>query len=572
MHSSFGTEQTILVSRRLRLDHDLGGDAPFSDAGIIPNRLSTARLRRAPIAIRTGAKATWPRTCSSPGAAVTSAETASARIPAFGQLGSRERGTGPWPHSRASGRATLASSDEPCVAKANAKCDAVRAIRPIARSVMRAALVGESLLLVLASHVIATIAVQLTSPRPELRRRAGAGAESRTVGGDDPSPAKTGTETAPPGRVRRVCPDGSWPVYQYLDTHLDQELGVVIDAVVDSMPDGLLRVYTPIRPDSVVMLRVAGLMACDGAQDDVALFLHALKWCVAKERSFRPASPTASEQLTVTSADATREWAEAGVDVDEVKLAKVQALLGAEWFYAALSGSAGEWTLGVPADVRRFRGVETIDDYVRIVANEGPPRPAANPLIDTASGPMVVVAGNDAVEVSHAPVAETVLGVDSLHPLVRDACASLFTNLHYREGVLKAALALRDLVREKSGLKESDDSTMMGKALGAKSPLIVVADLDTETGRSVQRGTVHLAQGILARLRNPLTHEDVELEPHEALEMVALISRVVRDVDAGHRAAAESHHVHDGGDVVDSSRPDASVDEGGQLAEPVDAP
>ena len=44
---------------------------------------------------------------------------------------------------------------------------------------------------------------------------------------------------------------------------------------------------------------------------------------------------------------------------------------------------------------------------------------------------------------------------------------------------------------------------------------------------------MYLAQGIVARLRNPLTHEIVELDYGEAVEMLAIISRVARDVDAG---------------------------------------
>jgi hypothetical protein len=64
--------------------------------------------------------------------------------------------------------------------------------------------------------------------------------------------------------------------------------------------------------------------------------------------------------------------------------------------------------------------------------------------------------------------------------------------------------------------------------------------LETETGRNIQRGTVHLAQGIIARLRNPLTHEDLELVPNEALEMVGLISRVARDVESATTSASMS--------------------------------
>jgi uncharacterized protein (TIGR02391 family) len=333
-------------------------------------------------------------------------------------------------------------------------------------------------------------------------------------------------------------PDGSWPVYQHLDSVLDQDHDLAIDDVLADMPRGLLRVYDPVRPDSTVALRVAGLLHCDDAEEAIDLFLLALKWCVAKERSFRPASPTACEQFTLTSADAARDWANDGLNVTEVALAKAYALLGTEWMYASLGGSPTEWSLGVPPDIRRFRGVESIDDYLRIVSEEPAPQAPANPLVSTPAAAALIGPFS-----STDPVALPVLDLGGLHPLVRDACQPLFGTAHYREGVLKATLALRDLVRAMSGLTEPDDSTLMGKALGGKNPRIVVADLTSETGQNIQRGTVHLAQGIIARLRNPLTHENVELAPQEALEMAVLISQVVRDVEGGTKSAVDASPV-----------------------------
>lgn len=54
-----------------------------------------------------------------------------------------------------------------------------------------------------------------------------------------------------------------------------------------------------------------------------------------------------------------------------------------------------------------------------------------------------------------------------------------------------------------------------------------------ETGKNIERSTGHLAQGIVARLRSVLAHEKVELDPVEAMETVALVSRVGRDADVG---------------------------------------
>jgi uncharacterized protein (TIGR02391 family) len=334
--------------------------------------------------------------------------------------------------------------------------------------------------------------------------------------------------------------DGSWPVYQYLDKRLDQKHGLAIDEVLAAMPEGLLGVSQPYRPDTPIALRIGGLVHCEGCEEDLVLFARVVQWLVAKESAFEPRSPTASENLELTSTDLRGDWEKNGVAVDDTMLAKVYAFLALEGMHASMGGSATGWTMTVPRDIRRFRRVRNVYDYIELAAQEERARASAvNPLVE----PTAVVQPQQRVRAVGGqadPEDVPALTLELLHPLVRDACATPFANKHYRHGVLDAAMALRDLVRETSGLADADDSTLMGKAFSQPDPRIVVADLKTETGKNIQRGTMLLAQGIVARLRNPLVHEKVEPDPAEAMEMVALISRVVRDVEAAKRPDEES--------------------------------
>jgi uncharacterized protein (TIGR02391 family) len=326
--------------------------------------------------------------------------------------------------------------------------------------------------------------------------------------------------------------DGSWPIHLYLDTQLDQKHGLVLDEVLATVPEGLLRVYQPVRDDREIMLRVAGMLYCAGADGDVALFVRALRWCVAKRAAFRPKSATEAEQLNVATAEVAQDWAQGGLNVTEEDFDRLRRMFEAEWIGVSVNGMPGKWSWTIPKDMRRFRPVGNVYDYLRLIADDKPEPIRANQLVEP--GPVVVVQPAQQVRVvgGGRDVRDTpTLTIALLHPGIRDACEKLFANEHYRQGVFDATLALRDLVREKSGLGDSDDSTLMGKALGGEHPKIVVADLSTETGRNIQRGTAYLAQGVLARLRNVLAHEKVELDSIEALEMVGLVSRVARDID-----------------------------------------
>jgi uncharacterized protein (TIGR02391 family) len=328
-----------------------------------------------------------------------------------------------------------------------------------------------------------------------------------------------------------------WPVFQHLDIVLDQEHGLEAEPLLMALrEESLVRLYTPVRRESEVALRVAGLAHCEGSEDDLVLFGRALQWTVEKERGFRPSSPSEVEQQIVTSEQAAGDWGEAGFDVSDLALQKAYQLLAGELIYEGQGGDDTSWQIHLSPRIRRFRGVRNYQQYLEAIADDQRSQPAANPIVSSGV-PAVVVDAPQQVAVVEAGMSlskqavEPVLSVDSLHPLVRDAVRPLFAIEHYAQGVEKAVRVLRDVVREKSGLSTDDGDTLMGKALGGKTPPIVVADLETKTGENVQRGTLYLAQGIVARLRNPLTHESGELNAVEALEMAAIISRVLRDLD-----------------------------------------
>ena len=130
------------------------------------------------------------------------------------------------------------------------------------------------------------------------------------------------------------------------------------------------------------------------------------------------------------------------------------------------------------------------------------------------------------------------LSLEDMHPAIRDAASPLFASHRYRQGVLDAGLAVRDAVRVKSGLAESNDSTLMGKAFGGKAPLVEVADVSVPTGQNIQRGIAHLAEAIIAAVRNRLTHESAEIPMPEAMEMLGMMSHLLRLVDEPWRAAS----------------------------------
>lgn len=122
------------------------------------------------------------------------------------------------------------------------------------------------------------------------------------------------------------------------------------------------------------------------------------------------------------------------------------------------------------------------------------------------------------------------LGLDDLYPRISDAAGQLVRDGHFHADILTAALALRDLLREASGLHHLDGAALAGGALGGTSPPIRLADLTTSDGRREQDGWRMFAQGCVVALRNPAAHR--RTEGVGAMEALALMSTIARRIES----------------------------------------
>ncbi len=325
----------------------------------------------------------------------------------------------------------------------------------------------------------------------------------------------------------------TWPLFGYVDDVLDRDHDIELGNVLPTIPEELVvysRIQTP-ADDSEVRITIAGIAQCEHGLGDVHLFMRALKWCVRRQKEHRPAS-SKPEQLKLTSTEATADWTADGGEVSEVILAKAYSLLTSEnisWGSGQTAGIPYDWHLFIHRDIRRFRSVDTLDDYLRIKNEQHRVQPPRLPVVPPTGLRTSLV---DPFHMRFLSATGVALTFDDLHQVVRDAASPLWATNQLRLSVLEAGLALRNVVRKRSGLSATNDSTLMGRAFGGKTPAIVLADLSTETGDNIQRGVAHLAQAIIAAVRNPLTHESGEILMAEAMEMLAMMSHVLRRIDA----------------------------------------
>jgi uncharacterized protein (TIGR02391 family) len=93
-----------------------------------------------------------------------------------------------------------------------------------------------------------------------------------------------------------------------------------------------------------------------------------------------------------------------------------------------------------------------------------------------------------------------------LHPRVQTEASSRFQNTEYADVVFAAVRALNNevkgIVRSRTG-RDLDGVDLMRTAFSPKSPIIVLADLSTDTGRDMQQGYMEMFAGTMAAVRNP---------------------------------------------------------------------
>lgn len=163
-----------------------------------------------------------------------------------------------------------------------------------------------------------------------------------------------------------TSPPTQWPVAPYVDDVLDKRHSIDLTEVLPTIPERYL-VYNHYSPtDAELRLTVAGIACCEGSSGDVALFLRALSWCVDHERVFQRSSPTSQEYLQLTSQNAQSEWTESGSGATPIIINKAFAMVTGENISHGHSSGPDGWSMTITRDVRRFRGVQTLGEYLAV--------------------------------------------------------------------------------------------------------------------------------------------------------------------------------------------------------------
>lgn len=158
-----------------------------------------------------------------------------------------------------------------------------------------------------------------------------------------------------------------WPTFGALDRRLARTKWFPdLAQVVRGLPAGLLLSLwcgsVAPQADAQMRLTALGLAFCDGAADDVELFLRTLRWIAKRELKFEPTPGEPEGGCVVSGRQLIRAFrlpAKRRPDVERLG----RLLVIEQWGCTGSSGGGLDWRVSVGRDVRRFATVRSIEDY-----------------------------------------------------------------------------------------------------------------------------------------------------------------------------------------------------------------
>lgn len=101
----------------------------------------------------------------------------------------------------------------------------------------------------------------------------------------------------------------------------------------------------------------------------------------------------------------------------------------------------------------------------------------------------------------------------------------------YTEALRDAAFLLKDILQNKSGEFDKDNSKLVEAVLNGTSPVLKVNNFTTQTEKDFQSGISLGIKGIFMHVRNPISHEKIVYEKADADAILMYIDYLLRQID-----------------------------------------
>lgn len=127
-------------------------------------------------------------------------------------------------------------------------------------------------------------------------------------------------------------------------------------------------------------------------------------------------------------------------------------------------------------------------------------------------------------------------GWDLVHPDIIRVSQKLYLDGHYASAACDAFIEMNDRVKKIFSKQHPNDEVpdgdaAMRKVFSAKTPIIELSDLSTETGINIQKGYMEMMAGAMSALRNPKSHANIFITADDAMRRLVFASMLMYKID-----------------------------------------
>lgn len=126
---------------------------------------------------------------------------------------------------------------------------------------------------------------------------------------------------------------------------------------------------------------------------------------------------------------------------------------------------------------------------------------------------------------------------ESLRQDVWNAIKKHYESEDYTEALRDAAFLLKDILQNKSGEFEKDNSKLVEAVLLGNNPAIKLNNYSTQSEKDFQIGIANSMKGIFMHVRNPISHEKVNYTLDDANVILLYIDYLIKQIDKSYGAS-----------------------------------
>ncbi len=137
---------------------------------------------------------------------------------------------------------------------------------------------------------------------------------------------------------------------------------------------------------------------------------------------------------------------------------------------------------------------------------------------------------------SQAPPKDIVVPFDwsIIHAKIEEVAKPRFRASHFADAVEASFKEINEIVKKeyqtKTGIEE-DGASLMRKALTQTKPVYTLANLETESGKNIQEGYMHIFAGAMIGIRNPKAHSNISIDAIDGWEKIVIASHLMKLLD-----------------------------------------